>query len=175
MKYFKMIKFIIFVFVFMISANAFSNELVHSMDEVVNIVFGEKSEQKLTNEYECQSKQSTFCGKLKADLNLKIIGSDKEKENKIWEFKVVEGETCQKLFIEVPLKQHYMAKGGDLFSGRKVCESGLASSGVEIREYPKYKNVFIAKEWSCGSLGCSYTIILGCEKLKNICGLKEKK
>jgi len=113
-------------------------------------------------------------GKVRTKFLLKSYQDDTLVDQQVFNYKVLGG---RRLSIDIPQGQYYMDLTGNHygsdFIGKMQCEGGGASSGWSISklsgEIIVDRTALVLYEWSCGSLGCSYSLVFGDELLLNRC------
>jgi hypothetical protein len=113
-------------------------------------------------------------GKVRTKFLLKSYQNNTLVEPQVFSYKVLGG---RRLHIDIPQGQYYMDFSGNHygsnFIGKLQCKGGGASSGWSISklggEIIVDRTALVLYEWSCGSLGCSYSLVFGNELLLNRC------
>ncbi len=116
-------------------------------------------------------------GKLILDLALADIGLDGGIQQKSVHSYDIDSATGL-LTISIPTGQYYIDNEGSKFGDHNYCEDGLATSGLEVRDYlgsSSIKNTVVKIENSCGSMGCSFWLTFDTiNNLIELCGFTKE-
>ena len=110
-------------------------------------------------------------GNVKANLQLKELVTDELVRLQNFGYRSKEKQSLIQVFI--PIGQYYLDTEMGFFSGSLMCNAGGATDSMYVKSFvlgeQEVPQLYVQNEWSCGSLGCSFDLKFGNEKLLDNC------